>query len=281
VHAVGRSTGDFTDAAVADAALAAAPKADRILHTITRQRTGQVQYRIQGELLAINTRIHLNVLESWRNHQPQAKLISLGSSCTYAEAPHPLDETLFGLGAPHPSVMGYAQAKKTLVTGSEAYGSQYSLRWMHCVLATLFGPGAHVEDQRSHFMASMIDRAVRGKRDGAAAFEVWGNPATVRDLLHVRDQIDAIVAADAAFENTVVNCTSNAPVTIGDCGKAILRTLGWEVPIVYPQDSFQGTGYKSIDSSRFLKKTGWKPGLTLSESVADVLAADYAGVAQT
>ena len=141
VHPVGRAAGDFTDAAVVNAAFASAPRSGRILHTITKQRTGAVQYDIQGELLAENSRIHLNVLEAWRRYQPEAKLISLGSSCTYPEAPHPLDESQFGIGSPHPSVRGYAQAKKTLVVGSETFGSQYGLHWMHCVLATLFGPG--------------------------------------------------------------------------------------------------------------------------------------------
>ena len=274
VHAVGRDAGDFTDSAVVDRVFASAPRAGRILHTITKQRTGAIQYEIQGELLAENSRIHLNVLEAWRHHQPRAKLISLGSSCTYAEAPHPLDETQFGIGTPHPSVRGYAQAKKTLVVGSETYGSQYGLRWMHCVLATLVGPGAHVEDQRSHFMAAMIDRAVRSKHAGMASFEVWGNPDTVRDLLHVDDQIDAIIAADAAFENTVLNCTPNAPVTIGACAAAILRALDWNVPITHPPGSFQGAGYKSIDSTRFLQATGWRPRLTVEQGVADVLAAN-------
>jgi GDP-L-fucose synthase len=280
VHPVGRAAGDFTDAAVVQSVLSAAPRAGRIFHTITKQRTGAVQYQIQGELLAENSRIHLNVLDAWRRHQPQAKLVSLGSSCTYAEAAHPLDETKFGLGAPHPSVRGYAQAKKTLVIGCETFGAQYGLEWMHCVLATLFGPKAHVEDQRSHFMAAMIDRAVHAKRVGATAFEVWGNPDTVRDLLHVADQIDAIIAADAAFENTVVNCTPNAPVTIGACAEAILLALDWDAPITRPPDSFQGAGYKSLDSGRFLQATGWRPRLTLRQGVADVLVTDYQEVAQ-
>ena len=57
-----------------------APRSGRIFHTITKQRTGAVQYDIQGELLAENSRIHLNVLDAWRRHQPQAKLISLGGA---------------------------------------------------------------------------------------------------------------------------------------------------------------------------------------------------------
>jgi GDP-L-fucose synthase len=280
VLAVGRSAGDFSDPAVVDAVMAGAPRAGRIIHAVTMQRTGMSQYGVQGELLLENTRIHLNILEAWRRYQPDAKLISLGSSCVYTEAPHSLDETRFGLGAPHPSVRGYAQAKKTLVLGCETYGTQYGLRWLHCVLATLFGPHAHVGEGRSHFMAAMIDRAVQGSRTGAAAFEVWGDPNTVRDLLHVTDQIDAIISADSAFENAVINCTSNAPVTIGECADTILRTLEWKVPILRPPGGFQGVIHKSMDSTRFLNGTGWQPKLTLERGVADVLRADYHGVMQ-
>ena len=109
-HTAGRSTrsgasaGDFTDPTVVDAALRDAPPAGRILHAVTRQRTGAIQYQMQGELLHDNARIHLNVLEAWRRRQPQAKLISLGSSCIYPESDRPIPETAFRSGLPHPSV---------------------------------------------------------------------------------------------------------------------------------------------------------------------------------
>jgi nucleoside-diphosphate-sugar epimerase len=274
VHAVGRAAGDFTDAAVVQRALREAPRAGRIFHAITRQRTGNIQYRMQGELLADNARIHLNVLDAWRQHQPQAKLVSLGSSCTYAEADHPTPEDEFGIGRPHPSVRGYALAMEMLAIGSEVYGQQYGLHWLHCVLATVYGPHAHTEEHRAHFMAAMIDRARRTQATGAMEFEVWGNPRTVRDLLHVQDQIDAIIAADAAFTDRVINVTANAPVEIGECARAILAALEWPARIVHPENSFQGAGYKSLDSALFLNATGWRPKLDLRAGVAQVLAAD-------
>ena len=106
VHAVGRNAGDFTEASVAGHALRRAPQAGRILHTITKQRTGAIQDAMQAELLHDNSRIHLNILEAWRRHQPQAKLIALGSSCVYPESPAPLPEEAFRSGPPHPSLRG-------------------------------------------------------------------------------------------------------------------------------------------------------------------------------
>ena len=276
VFPIGRAAGDFTNPSVADAALRSAPAARRILHAITKQRTGAIQYELQGELLHDNARIHLNVLEAWRRYQPAAKLISLGSSCIYPESDRPIPEAAFRSGPPHPSVRGYALAKEVLVTGCETYGTQYGLSWLHCVLATVYGPGAHIETHRSHFMAALIARATQARRTGAQDFEVWGSPDTVRDLLYVTDQVEAVIAADAAFQNAIVNCTPNAPVTIGECTEAILRALDWSARIVHPPGSFQGASYKSLDSSRFITATSWQPRVSLIEGVQRVLAAEDA-----
>ncbi len=272
VHPVGRAAGDFTDPSVVMAAFSGAPKMDRIFHAITCQRTGKIQYDIQGELLAINARIHLNVLEAWRAHQPQAKLITLGSSCVYPESSAPIAETAFQTGPAHESVRGYALAKEILAVGSNSYGRQYGMTWLHAILATLYGPKAHTEEGRSHFMAAMIARAARAKQAGADRFEVWGSPATVRDLLYVTDQIEALIAADAAFDNQILNCTDNRPVTIGGCAEAVLAALSWPARLVHPVGSFQGAGYKSIDSSRFLAATGWRSSIDIETGVRRVLS---------
>ena len=272
VHPVGRAAGDFTDHSVVDRVFREAPEAGRILHVITRQRTGAIQYKIQGELLRDNSLIHLNVLDAWRARQAQAKLVSLGSSCVYPESVDPIPETAFRSGAPHPSVRGYAQAKETLVVGCETFGDQYGLKWLHCILATVYGPHAHTEAQRSHFMAAMIARALVTKAAGERAFEVWGSPDTVRDLLYVDDQIEAILAADRAFENQIVNVSSNQPVTIGHCAREIVRALDWNAKVVYPPDTFQGAGIKSIDSGMFLSATGWKPRHSIEAGVRATVA---------
>ncbi len=183
---IGRAAGDLSDWANVERALRDAPPAGRIFHVVTRQRTGAIQYDIQGELLAINARIHLNVLEAWRLYQPQAKLVSTGSSCTYPESAEPLPEARFGQGPTHPSVIGYGLAKQVLATGSAAYAHQYGLSFLHCVLATLYGPHDNTASDRSHFVGALLDRAVREKAAGAQAFEVWGNPQTVREVLRRR-----------------------------------------------------------------------------------------------
>jgi GDP-L-fucose synthase len=87
-----------------------------------------------------------------------------------------------------------------------------------------------------------------------------------------------VIAADAAFEDTVVNCASNVPVTIGTCARVILDALDWDAEIVRAPDTYHGVEFKSLDSSRFLAATGWQPQIPLAIGVRRVLAADFAGV---
>lgn len=272
-HAVGKAAGDLTDPAIADEAFTTAPACDLILHVVTRQRTGPVQMEMQGELLSINARIHLNVLEAWRRRQPQAMLLSTGSSCTYPESDAPIPEALFGLPPLHPSVRGYAQAKLILARGSELYGEQYGLRWLHCIQATLYGPHDHTAPERSHFFGAMLNRAVHEKAQGADRFTVWGSPDVVRELLYVEDQIEALMAARGAFQNQVLNCAANASISIGEAAEAIRAALNWDAPIEYPQGTFVSTPQKVLDSSVFLDGTGWSPRWSLQAGIAATLDA--------
>ena len=265
--AIMRADGDLRDRTTVMALFEKLPKATRIFHVVTFQRTGEIQYKIPATLYDTNLRIHTNVVEAWAQHQPQAKLISTGSSCTYPERDAPMDESLFGIGPLHESVRAYGLAKMALARGSEVYGTQYGLKWLHCVLATLYGPHDHLAPDRSHFFGGMVARAIQEQRDGKTEFSVWGAPGTVRECLYVEDQIEAILAADSAFENTILNCAANQPITIGETAEAILRVLQWDAKIVYPSGTFAGTSRKVLDSGKFLGKTSWSPRISLDEGI--------------
>jgi GDP-L-fucose synthase len=265
--AIKRADGDLRDRGTVMALFEKLPKATRIFHVVTFQRTGEIQYKIPATLYDTNLRIHTNVVEAWAMHQPQAKMISTGSSCTYPERDAPMDESLFGMGPLHESVRAYGLAKMALARGCEVYGTQFGLTWLHCVLATLYGPHDHLASDRSHFFGGMVARAIHEQREGRTEFSVWGAPGTVRECLYVEDQIEAILAADGSFENTILNCAANQPITIGETAEAILRVLNWDAKIVYPSGTFTGTSRKVLDSSKFLSGTGWAPRISLDDGI--------------
>jgi GDP-L-fucose synthase len=131
----------------------------------------------------------------------------------------------------------------------------------------MYGPYDHLEPDRAHFIGGIMARAIREQRAGSRFLSVWGRPDAVRECLHVDDQIDAVFAAEAVFENTVVNCAANSPATIDAVAHTIARTLEWNVPIAYPGGTFQGVDKKVLDSSRFLAATSWRPRITLEDGL--------------
>ncbi len=204
---IGRSAGDLRTRDVVTRLFQEMPRSTScIFHLVTFQRTGQRQYEIPADLIDNNVQLHLNILDAWARYQPQAKLISTGSSCEYPEQSDPIKEEMFQSGRLHDSVRAYGLAKQVLAVGSEVYGTQYGLRWLHCILATMFGPFDHLEPDRSHFVGGMLTRAIREQLDARSTFTVWGRPDTVRECLYVEDQIEAILVANSRFENTIVNC---------------------------------------------------------------------------
>jgi GDP-L-fucose synthase len=84
-------------------------------------------------------------------------------------------------------------------------------------------------------------------------------------VLYVDDQIEAILTADASFENMVLNCAANRPITIGQSAEAIIKAMRWNTGIVYPNGTFCGANRKILDSRKFLAATGWKPKISLDE----------------
>ena len=269
--AVGREGGDLTDAQACDAVFRKHGQVDRIFHFATFQRTGFRQLEIPADLLLINACMHLNILSAWAKHAPEAKLVSTGSSCFYPESDDPIPETQFQAGPLHESVRYYGLAKSLLALGSDALAQQHKLKYLHCVLATMYGPHDHLEPDRSHFVAGMVRRALEEQGAGGTTFTVWGAPDTVRECLHVRDQIEAILSADQHFENRILNCAANQPVTIDTVARTLVEVLAWSAPIVYTANSFKGTSRKSLDSTVFLKATGWAPRISLRDGLADLV----------
>jgi GDP-L-fucose synthase len=252
------------------------PKAGRVFHFATYQRTGQIQYKMAADLMQVNTHMHLNVLEAWAAHQPQAKLVAVGSSCAYPVMNDPIPETALHSGPLHDSVKGYGLAKQALIIGAQNYASQYGLKALTPVFATVYGPHDHLEAERSHFIGGMMARALTDQAAGKKEMLVYGTPQTSRECLYVTDQIDAMLAADGAFDGGLLNTAANQPITLQEMAETIQKVIGWTAPIVFPQGSYTGADKKQLDSGRFLAATGWKPKTGL-ESGLKRLADDLRG----
>lgn len=76
----------------------------RIYHLAAWTQAGDFCLRHPGEQWIINQKINTNVLAWWRERQPGAKLVCMGSSCSYAPDTAALREDAYMSGDPHPSL---------------------------------------------------------------------------------------------------------------------------------------------------------------------------------
>src|SRR6266404_5316576 len=87
---------------------------DVIFHLAAWTQAGDFCLRHPGEQWIINQRINTNVLAWWQRRQPQAKLVTIGTSCSYDPA-LPLVEANYLAGTPIESLYTYGMTKRMLL----------------------------------------------------------------------------------------------------------------------------------------------------------------------
>src|SRR5205807_10412342 len=117
---------------------------DQVYHLAAWTRAGDFCLYHPGEQWVVNQQINTHVLAWWQRHQPQAKMICIGTSCAYAPDQDLVEENYL-VGTPIESLFTYAMTKRMLYIGLLALRKQYGLKYLCLVPSTLYGPGYHTE----------------------------------------------------------------------------------------------------------------------------------------
>lgn len=132
------------------------------------------------------------------------------------------------------------------------------------------GPG-----QSAHFaVAALAKRIVDAERSGAAAIPV-GNLSARRDFTDVRDVVRAyrlLLEADQPAE--MYNVCTGHDVSIREIAEDLLRLAGTSLELETDPALVRPVEVPVLrgDPGRLVETTGWKPEVTLEETLADVLA---------
>jgi GDP-L-fucose synthase len=231
---------DLTDARV----LRAYPhlRYDRIYHLAAWTRAGDFCLRHPGEQWIINQQINTNVLAWWRDCQPQAKLIAIGTSCAYDEN-LPLAEEYYLSGQPIESLFTYAMTKRMLYAGLRALRAQFGLHYLHVVPSTLYGPGYHEDGRPMHFIFDLVRKILRARDHGDLAV-LWGDGTQRRELVHVADFARVLLTLSDRVEDETVNVGAGHDLTIRGFASLICRLAGYD-PALVRYDPSRYTGARS------------------------------------
>jgi GDP-L-fucose synthase len=233
---------------------------DQIWHLAAWTQAGDFCLHHPGEQWVINQRINTNVLDWWRSQQSQAKLIAIGTSCSYAPDSE-LTEENYLEGNPVAELYAYAMTKRMLLVGLQALASQYGMKYLYLIPSTLFGPDYHTDGRQPHFIFDLINKILRGGQFDEPV-KLWGDGYQKRELVFVGDFVDAALQLAPRVHNEVVNIGSGEERSIRWYAERICRLVDYDPSnITYDTSRYTGVRSKQL-SIRKLKRL--LPGLEMT-----------------
>jgi GDP-L-fucose synthase len=224
---------------------------DQIWHLAAWTQAGDFCLHHPGEQWIINQHINTNVLDWWQSCQPQAKLIAIGTSCSYAPNVE-LSEENYLTGTPVAELYSYAMTKRMLLIGLQALSAQYGLQYLYVIPSTLYGPGYHTHGKQRHFIFDLIEKIIRGKVAGEPV-QLWGDGHQKRELIYVIDFVSAALQLAGRVTNDIVNIGSGIEYSIRWYAERICSLVDYDAAkIQYDTSRYVGVRSKQL-SVRKLK----------------------------
>lgn len=222
---------------------------DQIWHLAAWTQAGDFCLHHPGEQWIINQHINTNVLSWWQSHQPQAKLIAMGTSCSYAPGSALVEENYL-TGTPVPELYAYAMTKRMLLVGLQALAAQFALEYVYLIPSTLYGPGYHTEGRQLHFIFDLINKILRGRSYGEPV-RLWGDGHQKRELIYVEDFVSAAMQVAERTRNDVINIGSGTEYSIRWYAQRISDLTGYDSNgISYDTSRYVGVRSKQLSIAR-------------------------------
>jgi GDP-L-fucose synthase len=224
-------------------------KFDYIFHLAAATKAGDYCLTHQGDQWQDNQLLNTNMLIYWKDYQPQAKIICMGTSCSYP-FDLPMKEENYLVGLPGKDLYTYAMTKRMLLTGLMAFEKQYDLKWLCFIPSTLYGPGFKEHD--NHFIFDLIRKIYNGKHYDKEV-ELWGDGYQRRELIYVDDAIEAMLNL-MNEENEIFNLGSSRDLPIRHYADEISSQIGYgSEKIIYNIEKYVGVRKRKLEVDKVQK----------------------------
>lgn len=242
---------------------------DYIYHLAAYTQAGDWCLTHSGDQWLRNETINSAILTYWKCISPNAKLITIGSSCAYAPGVNLVEEN-YMKGEPHESLYTYAMTKRMLYDGCRALNKQYGMKYLYLVPSTLYGANYHTDGRQAHFIFDLIRKIIRGKELGEKVI-LWGDGSQVRDVIHVDEFVHMMLYLNSRYDNEIVNISGDTR-TIREFAEEICQIVGYDASkIEYDETRHVGTQNKSLNCDKSFALFGHRLDTLLECGLTDTI----------
>ena len=226
-------------------------KFEAVYHLAAWTRAGGFCRRHGGEQWLVHQAMDGQVLRFWSEQQPQARLVTFGTSVAYAPSLDAHLESHYLAGEPKADYFGYAMSKRALFAGARSLAEQYDLSYLHLVPSTLYGPEYHLDGRPLHFIYDLMRKIVRGRRFGDSVV-LWGDGRQRRELVYVDDAVAWILAlASDPKAQGLINLGAGMDHSIREFAGHLCELTGFPFEeIGFDTDAFVGARAKLLGTER-------------------------------
>jgi GDP-L-fucose synthase len=203
-----------------------------------------------------------------------SKFVNIISNCVY---PGYLDKDLLSeedlwTGPLHESVLSYGSARKVQIAQGQSYAKQYNFDSIPLILTNMYGPGDHLDPQKSHALGGLLLRTFEAKRNSLPNVEIWGTGESVREWLYVEDAALAIILAAEKYDDpTPMNIAVGTGITIRELAFKIKRAVGFQGELIFDDRKPSGTNKKVLAASKARARLGWNPQVSIDQGIKNTV----------
>jgi len=218
-----------------------------------------------------NTNIFLNIIEIIRKNNIKCRFLSVGSSEEYGNVSPdfvPINETL-----PLNPVSPYAVARVSQEMLSKCYVSSYNLDIILTRSFNHIGPRQRDIFVIPSFVKQILEKIKSGQINNICLST--GDISIIRDFLDVRDVVKAYyMLLEKGVSGELYNICSGAGYSIKEIINMLCDKLKINISLEVDKNKIRPGDNKIIigDNSKIKKITGWKPEISIKESLDDIIA---------
>ena len=160
----------------------------------------------------------------------------------------------------------YGMAKLAGIKMCQAYRWQHGANFISVILANVYGPGDHFDDN-GHVLAALIEKIHLAQLKNKKTVTLWGTGKPKREFLFVDDAAKGCVFLMKRYNGAdTINLGIGRETSITQLAKLIQSTVGYKGSTSFDTSKPDGNPRRLLDSEK-VHTLGWRAQISLEDGL--------------